>query len=114
MDKLEIAKENVMKNCMKELEQFYTSAEWRQLRAKVMKANSGLCENCLRRGLYRNAKAVHTIQPWGQNTTDLKSLFRRENLICLCRECHAAVHAKRLFFQIDGINYGTAKMNPNE
>lgn len=52
-----------------------------------------LCENCLKRGLYKPGEIVHhqiEIDPITVNNPEVSLNF--DNLELLCRECHAAEH----------------------
>ena len=73
---------------------FYFSPAWRSCRAVYIKSVGGLCERCLKRGLYVPGKIVHHkrhLTP--ENVTDPTVTLAPENLELVCRDCHAAEHA---------------------
>lgn len=72
------------------------SPRWRALRARKLAAQP-LCEECLKRGLYRQAEEVHHLRPIlsGHSQADRERLaFSPDNLESVCRECHLALHRK--------------------
>jgi len=72
---------------------FYSSYAWYTCRNAYMKKARGLCENCLRRGIYRPGEIVHHIielDPTNINNPEIALNF--DNLELLCRQCHADVH----------------------
>ena len=61
---------------------------WRRIRKAYVQAHP-LCERCLKRGRYVKGDEVHHIVPvleGGTNDVD--------NLMNLCKKCHAEVHAE--------------------
>lgn len=59
---------------------------WRKLRTAFISANP-LCEMCKRQGRYTAATEVHHVKPLADGgTNDI------DNLMALCRSCHARVH----------------------
>ena len=76
--------------------QFYSSEAWNRCRAAYRKSVGGLCENCLKKGIYSPGEIVHHIEhitPANVETPEVTLDWR--NLELLCRECHADIHAKR-------------------
>lgn len=74
---------------------FYKSKEWERCRADYIRSVGGLCERCLKRGLYNPGIIVHHktyIDP--SNITDPEILTNFSNLELLCRNCHADEHRK--------------------
>ena len=73
--------------------QFYSSKAWQDCRNEYMKQAHYLCEDCMKRGIYKPAKEVHHIE---ELTPD--NIYRPEislnfnNLVALCKECHKARH----------------------
>lgn len=58
-----------------------------------MKRAHYLCEDCMRRGIYKPAKEVHHIEeltPENIHRPEVSLSFN--NLIALCKECHKARH----------------------
>ena len=72
---------------------FYSSKAWQSCRNEYAKRRGFLCENCLRRGIYRPGVIVHhliELDPININNPEITLNF--DNLELLCRECHAEVH----------------------
>ena len=42
--------------------QFYSSKAWQDCRNEYMKCAGYLCEDCMKRGIYKPAKEVHHIE----------------------------------------------------
>ena len=72
---------------------FYRSIAWQRCRAAYMKHVGGLCESCLRRGLYQPGEIVHHRVPISpSNIHDETVTLNFANLELLCRPCHAETH----------------------
>ena len=74
-------------------EGFYKSKAWQHTRESYFKKCGGLCENCLKKGIYRPAEIIHHkehIEPWNIDNPEITLSFN--NLIALCRQCHANEH----------------------
>lgn len=72
---------------------FYSSKRWQACRNEYMKKAHYLCENCLRKGIYKPAKYVHHIEeltPFNINNPEIALGFG--NLEAVCRECHDEYH----------------------
>lgn len=72
---------------------FYSSKAWQDCRNEYAKRRAYLCENCLRRGIYKPGEIVHhkiEIDPITIEIPEIALNF--DNLELLCRECHAAEH----------------------
>lgn len=48
-----------------------------------------LCEMCLENGVYTPNEQIHHVKPLSQGGT-----HDRENLMALCKSCHAKIHAE--------------------
>lgn len=72
---------------------FYNSPAWKSTRVSYMKKAGGLCERCLKKGLYTPAEIVHHIV-WlnEQNVHDPKIALGFDNLMAVCRQCHEEIH----------------------
>lgn len=83
---------------------FYCSPEWVNCRRAFISSKKGLCELCLKRGIYNAGVIVHhKVHLTPQNITDPNIALCFDNLQLLCRACHAEVHAgKRYRFDQDG------------
>lgn len=74
---------------------FYSSKAWQECRNEYAKRRHYLCEDCLRRGIYKPGKIVHhkiEIDPITIERPEVALNF--DNLELLCRECHNRVHDK--------------------
>ena len=74
---------------------FYSSKAWQSCRNEYAARAHYLCEDCLRRGIYRPGAIVHhkiEIDPVTIEHPEIALNF--DNLELLCRECHAARHDK--------------------
>ena len=72
---------------------FYSSKAWQDCRNEYAKRAHHLCENCLRRGIYKPGEIVHhkiELDPITIGRPEIALSF--DNLELLCRECHAAMH----------------------
>lgn len=72
---------------------FYSSKVWQDCRNEYARRKHYLCENCLRRGIYKPGVIVHhliELDPVNINNPEIALNF--DNLELLCRECHADVH----------------------
>ena len=74
-------------------ESFYKSRRWKATRSAYLRSVGGLCERCLRKGLYRPAVIVHHkvyITPQTIDNPDITLSWN--NLEAVCRECHEDEH----------------------
>ena len=73
-----------------------------------MKRAHHLCEDCMKRGIYKPAKEVHHIEELTPDNIHRPEIaLNFDNLVALCKECHKARHnarenGKRYFFGING------------
>lgn len=75
---------------------FYSSKRWQDCRNGYARSVGYLCENCLRRGIYKPGDIVHhriEIDPININYPEVA--LNWDNLELLCRDCHAEAHDKR-------------------
>ena len=75
---------------------FYSSKAWQDCREAYAKKVCYLCEECLRKGIYRPGEIVHhkeKVTP--RNIHNPEILFGFGNLELLCRECHGGEHSER-------------------
>ena len=67
---------------------FYNSKEWKVVREYVLKRDNYLCTKC-----DNPAEEVHHIKHLTpENITDINITLNPDNLICLCKDCHFAIH----------------------
>lgn len=77
-------------------ESFYNSHAWKECRRAYSKSVGGLCERCLQRGIYSPGEIVHhKVHITPDNIHDPAITLDFRNLMLLCRQCHAEVHAAR-------------------
>ena len=62
---------------------------WKRIRDSYA-AEHPLCEVCLAKGVYTPTEEIHHKLPLSQGGT-----HDRSNLVALCKECHARIHAER-------------------
>jgi len=72
---------------------FYNSPAWKSTRKAYMKKAGGLCEECLKKGLYNPAVIVHH-KTWltPENINDPKITLSFDNLEAVCMDCHEEIH----------------------
>ena len=75
---------------------FYHSQSWKRCSANYKKSKGGLCENCLRKGIYQPGEIVHHkihhVTP--ENVENPEVTLSYTNLELLCRKCHAEEHGE--------------------
>ena len=85
-------------------DRFYKSRKWRECKDAYSKSVGGLCERCLKRGLYIPGRIVHHkiyISP--DNYGDPSVMLNWDNLELLCRSCHELEHkSKRRYSVVNG------------
>lgn len=74
-------------------ESFYKSRAWRKCKDGYIKSVGGLCERCLKKGLYNPGRIVHHKTYIGpDNINDPSVTLNWDNLELLCRSCHELEH----------------------
>lgn len=90
---------------------FYKSRAWQHCRDAYTKSKGGLCEECLKKGLYEPGEIVHHrihITPDNINHPEITMDFN--NLELLCRNCHGDRHRNRIKrYAVDELGRVTAK-----
>lgn len=86
---------------------FYNGKAWHAVRKEYARSVGGLCERCKERGKIVPGVIVHHIKHITQhNINDPEITLNPENLMLLCRDCHAEIHGaepeKRFFYTPDG------------
>lgn len=72
---------------------FYSSKQWQECRNEYARRRHYLCEDCLRRGIYKPGVIVHHIEELTPfNITNPEIALGFDNLELLCRECHLREH----------------------
>ena len=73
--------------------QFYSSKAWQSCRNEYMKKAHHLCENCLKKGIYKPAEIVHHVIELDPITIEHPEIaLNFDNLEAVCRDCHAEKH----------------------
>lgn len=75
---------------------FYTSQAWKKTREAYKASVGGLCEICWGNGIIKAGGLVHhkiPLTPQNIDNTDLT--LNWDNLLCVCRKCHAKLHDRR-------------------
>ena len=67
----------------------YADKRWTTLRARILRRDGYLCQQCLRYGKHRAATTVHHCYPAGMYP---ELAWERWNLVSLCTQCHDAMH----------------------
>ena len=74
---------------------FYKTKAWQRTRAAYLKQAGGLCERCLKRGVYTAGVIVHhKIHLTPDNIVRPEIALNFDNLELLCRDCHGEEHEK--------------------
>lgn len=75
---------------------FYSSKAWQDCREEYAKRRRYLCEDCLRRGIYRPGEIVHHVIEVDPITIEQPEVtLNHDNLRLLCRDCHGEAHKQR-------------------
>jgi 5-methylcytosine-specific restriction endonuclease McrA len=91
-------------------ERFYKSRKWQKVRQYVWTRDKGLCQNCLKNGLIKGGDTVHhIIEINPENITNEEISLNPDNLVTLCRDCHAAMHRKQKRWTVDELGRVVAR-----
>ena len=72
---------------------FYKSKRWQATRNAYLRSVGGLCERCLKQGLYKPAVIVHhKVYITPENIDDPSVTLSFQNLEAVCRDCHELEH----------------------
>lgn len=72
---------------------FYKSKRWQHTRLAYLKSVGGLCERCLKKGLYHPAVIVHhKVYINSENINNPEVTLNWGNLEAVCRDCHEQEH----------------------
>lgn len=81
---------------------FYKSKTWQQTRKAYAGSVGGLCEKCLKQGIYKAGEIVHhKIELTPENINDPAVCLSWGNLELLCRDCHARAHGAKKRYKVD-------------
>jgi len=77
---------------------FYSSVAWQNIRRSYAASKAHLCERCLKRGIIKRGEIVHHITPLtSENINDPAISLSYDNLMLVCRQCHAEIHAGKRY-----------------
>ncbi len=80
----------------------YRGNLWQICRDGYVKSVGGLCEECLRKGMYVPGEIVHhKIHLTPENINDPAITLNWNNLQLLCRTCHAEKHKRKKRYRVD-------------
>ena len=83
---------------------FYKTAAWKAVRKAYIKSVGGLCERCYAKGLIKHGDTVHhRIHLTPENINDPDVTLNPDNLILLCRDCHAEVHRGEKRYKVNDL-----------
>ena len=72
---------------------FYSGPAWTECRKAYRKSVGGLCERCAEQGRITAGVIVHHKVPVDQDNINNPNItLNWDNLVLLCRDCHATVH----------------------
>ena len=81
---------------------FYKSKTWQRCRNDYAKSVGHLCEDCLKRGIYRAGEIVHhKVELTPNNLRDTSITLDWNNLELVCRDCHAKKHGNPKRYKVD-------------
>ena len=81
---------------------FYKTVAWQTTRDAYARSVGGLCEECLKRGLYVPGVIVHhKTHLTESNVSDPQVSLSFDNLELLCRDCHGKVHRPDRRYKVD-------------
>lgn len=88
---------------MKEFaKKFYKSKAWQRTRKAYAASVCGLCEQCLKRGVYKAGEIVHHKNPLTpENINEPAVSLSWGNLELLCRDCHGKAHGQSKRYKVD-------------
>lgn len=81
-------------NRRKERQLIYNTPQWKNL-SKAFKMANPLCEECLKKGIIKEAQHIHHIQSFMSVDDELRRMelaYDWNNLQSLCVECHQIKH----------------------
>lgn len=80
----------------------YSSKAWKETRRAYRKSVGGLCEICLKKGIYKPGEIVHhKIHLTPDNVNDPAVALNWNNLQLVCRDCHAELHGETRRYKVD-------------
>lgn len=74
-------------------QRFYSSEAWNQCRESFKKSKGGLCEECLKQGIFTPGEIVHHVTVLTPENIECPEVsLDWSNLKLVCRLCHAKIH----------------------
>ena len=80
-----------MQRSNSEVEKFYNSKAWKEIREAYYNSQLGICERCGQAGFFVHHKKYITID----NIHDAEITLNWDNLELLCKKCHIQEHFKQ-------------------
>lgn len=72
---------------------FYKSSDWMKCAKAYRKQKAGLCERCMKKGLFVPGEEVHhKVRLTPENLRDPAIALNWDNLELLCKDCHLEEH----------------------
>ena len=91
-------------------EPFYKSTAWKQTRKAYRQSVGGLCERCKEKGIIKAGVIVHhKVYLTQENITDPEISLSFDNLMLVCRDCHAELHKRLKRYKVDEFGQVTAR-----
>lgn len=93
------------------LYKFYKTAEFQELRTRVLEKDHNECVMCMEKGRYSPAKVVHHVKEVRDFPELALSLYyndsegQHRNLLSLCQNCHEIVHGRAFKGRINEPRY---------
>lgn len=87
---------------------FYNGKAWKQCRNTYKQSVNGLCERCIRKGIYRPGEEVHHkiyLTPYNIDDPDITLSF--DNLELLCSTCHSYEHVGQYSPVVEGVMFNS-------
>lgn len=99
----------------------YHSLQWKKCRKAYLQTVHGLCERCLKQGIYRPADIVHhKIFLTEKTVNDPEICYSFEHLEAVCRQHHEEIHNNAQFLprgrnrRYDVLEDGTVITRPDQ
>lgn len=73
--------------------EIYSNARWQGARHAAIVRDNGLCQECMKRGIFKPGTEVHhRVELTDANKGDWDIAYNIDNLVTLCMECHSGIH----------------------
>lgn len=75
---------------------FYSSKRWQNCRNEYAHKRKYLCEQCLKNGIMKAGVIVHHVNELTPYNIEIPEVtLNEDNLMLLCRDCHAKIHDQK-------------------